>query len=227
MIVFILFATLLTAIAAGLIVIPLIRPLRAQRPPATWIAITTCVLLAAGSTALYMKFSNWSWRRNPGVDSPQSPVVQLIDHLDGHPKDVNDWLKLGKSYVILQEYPLAVRAFGHANRVAGGRCAPAMIGEAEAMILIHDSSLDGRAGQLIERALVIDPNSPKALFFGAAEAMRRGDLTLARARFSKLLAMGPPANVQVVLKREIAEINAKMAVKKPPTSAKVVKRAPG
>jgi cytochrome c-type biogenesis protein CcmH/NrfG len=227
MIVFILFATLLTAVAAGLVVIPLIRPLRTQRAPAHWAALFACVVLAGGSAALYMTFSNWSWQKNPGVASPQSPVVQLIDHLDRHPRDLTAWLKLGKSYNILQEYPLAVRAFRHADRVAGGRNAAALLGEAEAMILIHDSSLDGQAGQLIERALVLDPNSPKALFFGAAAAMRRGDLTLARTRFNKLLAMNPPPDVRSMLQQEIAAIDAKLGVKQPEHVAKRVKPAPG
>jgi cytochrome c-type biogenesis protein CcmH len=227
MIVFILLATLLTALAVGLVSIPLIRPLRTPQAAAPWAALGACVLLAGGSAALYLHFSTWSWRLNPGVDSPQSPIEQLIGQINAHPHDLDAWLKLGKSYVVLQEYPLAVRAFRHADRVAGGRSAPALIGEAEAMILIHDATLDGPAGQLIERALVLEPNSPKALFFGAAEAMRRGELTLARARFTKLLAMQPPPDVQLVLKREIAAIDAKVAVKKPQSPAKMARSSPG
>ena len=210
MIVFILFVTLLIAIAAGLIVVPLIRPLRTQVPPARWTALLVCAVLAAGSVGLYLKSSNWPWKRYPGVASPQSPIITLIDHLDRDPKDIDDWLKLGRSYIIVQEYPFAVRAFARANQVADGRNATALVGEAEAMILIHDSSLEGRAGQLIDEALAIDPTSPQALFFGAAEAMRLGDLPLARARFSKLLAMNPPAQVKTMLKQEITAIDAKL-----------------
>ncbi len=227
MIAFILLATLLTAMAVGVVLIPLIRPLRTQQAPALWAALGSCLLLAGGATALYVHFSTWSWRLNPGIDSPESPIEQLIGHLHAHPRDLDAWLKLGKSYVVLQEYPLAVRAFRHADRVAGGRSAPALIGEAEAMILIHDATLDGPAGQLIERALVLEPDSPKALFFGAAEAMRRGDLTLARSRFTQLLAMQPPPDVQVVLKREIAAIDAKMAPKKPQPAPKLAKSSRG
>jgi cytochrome c-type biogenesis protein CcmH len=210
MIVFILFVTLLIAIAAGLIVVPLIRPLRTQVPPARWTALLVCAVLAAGSVGLYLKSSNWPWKRYPGVASPQSPIITLIDHLDRDPKDIDDWLKLGRSYIIVQEYPFAVRAFARANLVAGGRNATALVGEAEALILIHDSSLEGRAGQLIDEALAIDPTSPQALFFGAAEAMRLGDLPLARTRFSKLLAMNPPAQVKTMLKQEITAIDAKL-----------------
>lgn len=220
MIVFILCAAILTAIAAGLVVIPLIRPLHTQLPPASWAAILTCILLAGGSTGLYLKLSNWSWRLHPGVASPESPIEQLIGDLDAHPGDLDDWLKLGRSYVILHEYPLAVRSFARANKVAHGRSAPALVGEAEAMILIHDSSLEGRAGKLIERALVLAPNSPNALFFGAAAALHRGNLTLARARFSKLLAMNPPANVKLMLKKEIAGINSRLASNVSATASK-------
>jgi cytochrome c-type biogenesis protein CcmH/NrfG len=220
MIVFILSAAMLTAIAAGLVVIPLIRPLRTQLPAAPWAAILSCVLLAGGSAALYLKYSNWSWRLNPGVASPQSPIEVLIHHLDGHPNDLGDWLKLGRSYDILEEYPLAVRAFERAGKVAHGRSAPALIGEGEALVLIHDSSLDGRAGRLFDRALALAPNSPKALFFGAATALRQGNLALARVRFSKLLAMNPPENVKIVLKREIAGIDSKLRANVAPTAPK-------
>ena len=213
MIVFILLVTLLIAIAAGLIVVPLIRPLHTQAPPARWTALLVCAVLAAGSVGLYLKSSNWPWKRYPGVASPQSPIITLIDHLDRDPKDVDNWLKLGRSYIIVQEYPFAVRAFARANQVAGGRNATALVGEAEAMILIHDSSLEGRAGQLIDEALAIDPTSPQALFFGAAEAMRLGDLPLARTRFSKLLAMNPPAQVKTMLKQEITAIDATLEPK--------------
>lgn len=223
MIVFILFAALLTVIAAGLIVIPLMRPLGTQLPRASKAAVFAIVVLAGGSAALYMHFSNWSWSRNPGVASPQSPIEVLIHHLNGHPKDLDDWLKLGKSYIVLQEYPFAVRAFKRANRLTDGHDAAGLIDEAEAMILIHDSSLDGEAGKLIERALVLAPNSPKALFFGAAEAMRRGQLALARTRYSKLLAMNPPTKVQIVLKREIADITSKLDAKKAKKSQNMVK----
>jgi len=220
MIVFIILVTLLIAITVGLIVVPLVRPLPTQLPPARGTALLVCVVLAAGSVGLYLKSSNWPWKRYPGVASPQSPIIALIDHLDHDPKDVDDWLKLGRSYIIVQEYPFAVRAFARANREAGGRDATALVGEAEAMILIHDSSLEGRAGGLIDEALAIDPTSPKALFFGAAEAMRLGDLPLARTRFSKLLAMNPPAQVKTMLKQEIAAINAKLDPKRVNPAAK-------
>ena len=68
---------------------------------------------------------------------------------------------------------------------------------------------------LIERALVIDPTSPQALFFGAAAALRRGDLPLARARFTRLLGLNPPADVKAILQQEISRIDRQLAAAHP------------
>jgi cytochrome c-type biogenesis protein CcmH len=171
--------------------------------------------LAIGSAALYGTWSNWSWRKSPGVASPEGMVERLVHQLNDHPDDLAGWLLLGRSYVQLEEYPLAVRAFDRADRVADGRSAEALIGEANALVLIDDSELTGQAGALIERALVIDPTSPQALFFGAAAALRRGDLPLARARFTRLLGLNPPAEVKAILQQEISRIDRQAATAHP------------
>jgi cytochrome c-type biogenesis protein CcmH len=118
---------------------------------------------------------------------------------------------LGRSYVVLEQYPLALRAFQRADRLAGGNSAEALVGEAEALTMSDESELDGRAGRIIEQALAIDPNSGKALFFGAAAAVRRGQLALGRERFQKLLSMNPPEAIRPILQQQIDAIDQKLA----------------
>ena len=77
------------------------------------------------------------------------------------------------------------------------------------------SELDGRAGRLFEQALALDPHSGKALFYGAAAALRRGDLPLARERFASLLALGPPPNVKPILEAQIAAIDRQLGSGEP------------
>jgi cytochrome c-type biogenesis protein CcmH len=161
--------------------------------------------------ALYATWSNWSWSKSPGVESPQGMVEKLVHQLNAQPDDVPGWLMLGRSYVALQEYQLAVRAYERADRVSGGRSAEALVGEAEALTLMDDTQLNGEAGRLIERALAIAPTSPQALFFGAAAALRRGELPLARTRFTKLLALNPPDRIKAILEQEISGIDRKLA----------------
>lgn len=218
MIVFIALAVVLAAMCVALIAIPLLKPVPTKAGSAPWTAVAVAGVLAIGSAALYTTWSNWSWRKSPGVASPEGMVERLVHRLNDHPDDLEGWLLLGRSYVQLEEYPLAVRAFDRADRVAGGRSADALIGEANALVLINDSELTGHAGELIERALAVDPTSPQALFFGAAAAMRRGNLPLARARFTRLLALDPPADVKAILQQEISGIDQKLAAAHPDPS---------
>lgn len=211
MIVFIVLAVVLAAICVALIAVPLLKPVPTKAARAPWTAIAVAAVLAIGSAALYGTWSNWSWRKSPGVASPEGMVERLVHRLNDDPDDLAGWMLLGRSYVQLEEYPLAVRAFDRADRVADGRSAAALIGEANALVLIDDSELTGQASTLIERALVIEPTSPQALFFGAAAALRRGDLPLARARFTRLLGLNPPAAVKTILQQEISRIDRQLA----------------
>ena len=209
MIAFIVVAALLAAICVAVVAVPLLRPAPAQSQAAAtpWTALAATGVLVIGSVALYATWSNWSWSKSPGVESPQGMVEKLVHRLNEQPDDVPGWLMLGRSYVALQEYQLAVRAYERADRVAGGRSAEALVGEAEALTLMDDTQLTGQAGRLIERALAIEPTSPQALFFGAAAALRRGELPLARARFTKLLALNPPDRIKTILEQEISGID--------------------
>jgi cytochrome c-type biogenesis protein CcmH len=210
-ILFILLAAALAAICVAAIAVPLLKPMPSRAKAAPWTALIAGAVLAFGSAGLYLTWSNWSWRQSPGVASPEGMVERLVHELNAHPDNLAGWLMLGRSYTQLQEYPLAMRAYERADRVAGGTSADALIGEAEALTLMDDTALNGEAGRLIEQALKIDPTSPQALFFGAAAALRRGELPLARTRFTKLLSLNPPANVKTILEQEIAAIDRRLA----------------
>lgn len=220
MIAFIIVAAALAVVCVAVIAVPLLKPVPSQAAAAPWTAVAAAGVLVIGSAGLYLTWSNWSWRKSPGVASPEGMVERLVHRLNDHPDDVAGWLMLGRSYVGLREYPLAVRAYQRADRVAGGRSADALVGEAEALTLTDDSQLTGEAGQLIERALTIDPASPQALFFGAAAALRRGELPLARARFSKLLTLNPPDRIKTILVQEISGIDRQLAGTPPGLSPK-------
>lgn len=220
MIAFILVAALLAAICVAVVAVPLLRPAASQAAATPWTALAATGVLVIGSVGLYAAWSNWSWSKSPGAASPQGMVEKLVHQLNDQPDDLPGWLMLGRSYVALQEYQLAVRAYERADRVAGGRSAEALVGEAEALTLTDDTELNGEAGRLIERALAIEPSSPQALFFGAAAAMRRGELPLARARFTKLLALNPPDRIKTILEQEISGIDRQLATSRPDPSPK-------
>ncbi len=221
MVTFVLLAAALTVAGVIAVVIPLLRGgVGAAAPgPAPWAAVAATVLLVIGSAVLYVSWSNWPWRAVTPGDSPQSMVARLARELERDPQNLEGWLMLGRSYIALQEYPLALRAFERADRLSDGKNADALTGEAETLVLTDESELDARAGRLIERALVLAPDSGKALFFGGAVAARRGDLPLARARFVKLLGMDPPANVRPLIEQQITAIDGQLAGAAPASAA--------
>jgi len=208
---FIILAAALTLAAAAAIAVPLLRR-NGEVAQAPWTALAVVALLGVGATALYASLSNWSWSKAASAeDSPQAMVGRLARRLERNPDDLEGWLMLGRSYEALEETPLAVQAYERANRLAGGKSAEALIGLAQALAVQNDSALGGRAGELIEQALILQPNSPQALFFGAAAALHRGDLRLARDRFEALLALNPPQNVRPLIEQQVAAIDQQLA----------------
>jgi cytochrome c-type biogenesis protein CcmH len=211
MVTFLLLAGVLIIAGVVVIAVPLLRRSPTQLAPAPWAALGAAGLLVIGSAVLYATFTNWSWHAAPADDSPQTMVARLARKLERDPQDLNGWLMLGRSYVVLEQFPLALRAFERADRLAGGKSADALVGEAEALTMADESELDGRAGRIIEQALVLDPNSGKALFFGAAAAVRRGELTLGKERFEKLLSMNPPEQIRPILQQQIDGLTQRIA----------------
>jgi len=212
MLTFVLLSAALAMIAVAGVTIPLVRAGASASSPATWTALVTAGVLVVGSAVLYVTWSNWSWRAPAAssADSPQSMVARLARRLEREPGKVEDWLMLGRSYSVLQEYALAARAYERADTLSGGKSAEALTGEAEALAMGDQSQLDGRAAELVERALVLEPNSGKALFYGAVAAARRGDLPVARQRFTSLLAMNPPDQVRTFLEQQITAIDQRL-----------------
>ena len=211
MITFVLLAAALTMASVVAVAIPLLRRDTHGAASAPWTALAASGFLVVGSVALYVTWSNWPWRAAAAPDSPESMVSQLARRLEHDPQDLNGWLMLGRSYTVLQEYPLAARAFGRAVQLSDGKNAEALTGEGEALALSDESELDGRAGRLFEQALALEPGSGKALFFGAAVAARRGDLRLARQRFAKLLELNPPDAIRPMIEQQIVAIDEKLS----------------
>jgi cytochrome c-type biogenesis protein CcmH len=211
---FVLAAILLLLAAISAVVLPLLRKNAAVPNPAVGAAFAAAGVLVFGGGALYTVWSNWDWRQ-PAADgvSPENMVSRLARRLEKNPDDLEGWNRLGRSYAVLEQYPLAVRAYQRANELAGGKNAEALVGMGEALILNDQNEITGRGGRFIEQALELDPKSGAALFYGAAVALRRGDLPLARQRFAGLLDLDPPpsADVRPIIEQQIAAIDQQLA----------------
>lgn len=162
-------------------------------PRQTTIGIVIAVPLVAAS--LYLAVGGHdAFERNEAPAGPQD-LVALVDELatrmQATPDDLQGWMLLGRSSVILGQYPRAVAAWREASRLAPDD--PTVLANfAEAMVLADGASLAGEAGIMLEQALRADPTNPKALWYGGLAADQRGEFELAQARLTALLAQDPP-----------------------------------
>src|SRR4051794_23922789 len=102
-------------------------------------------------------------------------VSRLARRPEKKPNDLDGWVRLGHSYTVMEQYPLAIRAFQKANEIGGGKNFDAILGMGESLVLSNDSEFTGRGARFLEEALTLNPKSGQALFYGAVAAVRRGD----------------------------------------------------
>ena len=212
---FILIAIVLTIAAVAVVVIPLLRKNGATPTPAVWAAFGAAGILVFGGGGLYLTWSNWNWKQAASADevTPGNMVSRLARRLEKNPNDLDGWMRLGHSYTVLEQYPLAIRAYQKANELANSKNPEALVGLGEALMLSDENEITGRGAKFIEQALAIDPRNGSALFYGAASAARRGDLPLARQRFASLLTLDPPPrdDVRAILEQQIKAIDERIA----------------
>ena len=209
MLAFVLIAGSLAAGAAVLLLLPLMRQREDKRPAAGLAAGGVLVILLLGGGVLYAAFSNYSWVEMPDVaDTPAAMAAKLAKRLANEPNDLEGWLMLGRTYGTLEQFPLAVRAYQRADRLANGQNADAIVGVAEMLLAQDFEPIRGAAGHLFDRALAIQPDNPKALLYSAFAALSRGEQPAARERFQRLLTLNPPPQIRDIINRQMQALDA-------------------
>jgi cytochrome c-type biogenesis protein CcmH len=206
---FIAAALLLSLLAGAFVARPLLR-LKTGVPRAGWAAALAVLAVLGAGAGLYGWLGDRRWASGGALGAADRTIPRLARHLEREPQDLGGWLSLGRAYVALGNYSLALRCFQRANRLSNGGNAAALADMAEAMLLDGDSAQTAQAQELLERALRLDPSSPKALFYSAVITYQQGNLPLARERFAAMLKLPPPENVRIALQRQIDDIDAQL-----------------
>jgi len=204
MLAFVLIAGSLATASAVLLLLPLVRQRTDSKPAASVAAIGVLFALLLGGAGLYAGFSNYSWVEMPDVaQTPAAMTAKLAKRLSLEPNDLEGWLLLGRSYQQLEQFPLAVRAYQRADRLANGQNAEAIVGTAEMLLAQDFEEIRGAAGHLFDRALQIEPDNPKALLYSGFAALSRGEQPVARERFERLLTLNPPPQIQDIIRKQL------------------------
>jgi cytochrome c-type biogenesis protein CcmH len=204
MLAFVLIAGSLAAGAAVLLLLPLMRQRADSRPAAGLAAGVVLFALLLGGAAMYAAFSNYTWVDTHDVaETPAAMAAKLAKRLAADPNNLEGWLMLGRSYQTLEQFPLAVRAYQRADRLADGKNAEAIVGVAESMLAQDFDQLRGAAGHLFERALLLEPDNPKALLYAGFAALSRGEAPSARERFTRMLTLDPPPQIRDIIEKQL------------------------
>jgi cytochrome c-type biogenesis protein CcmH len=220
MLAFVLIAGSLAAGAAVLLLLPLVRQRADSRPAAGLAAAGVLFALLLGGAAMYAAFSNYTWVDAPAVaDTPAAMAARLAKRLAAEPDNLEGWLMLGRSYEKLEQFPLAVRAYQRADRLANGQNAEAIVGVAESMLAQDFEQLRGAAGHLFERALLLEPDNPKALLYAGFAALGRGETASARERFTRMLTLNPPPQIREIIEKQLSALDGATATPAMPAGA--------
>lgn len=124
---------------------------------------------------------------NPAQNTMEELVARAERHLAANPDDGKGWDVLGPIYLRMGRYPEAMKAFSAAIRLEGASAArEAGLGEAIASEAGGIISADAAAA--FNRALVLEPDFPKARFYLATAKAQEGRLEEAVADWTALAA---------------------------------------
>ncbi|ACB33820.1 Tetratricopeptide TPR_2 repeat protein [Leptothrix cholodnii SP-6] len=116
---------------------------------------------------------------------------RLRERLQTEPDNAEGWAMLARAYNMLGRAEDAAPAYKRAIEL-NGQDAGLMSDYADILAVSNDRQLEGEPLKLIERALKIDPNQPKALSLAGTAAFNRKDYAGAVRYWERILVNLPP-----------------------------------
>jgi cytochrome c-type biogenesis protein CcmH len=207
---FYLVAGAMLVLALALLLVPLVRQGRRDgRPRGLFVLmVAIAVLLPLGSAGVYMLVGTPSTLG--GVEPAKEMSVgqaidSLLSRLKDHPDDAQGWVLLGQTYTMLKQSPDARAAYDRALK-ADPKNVAAMVGWAESDSLVRpDHLIQGRAFDLLNAALAIDPQTQRALWLLGIAQFQQENYSDAAATWRKLQPLlDPDSNVAQAVAQQIA-----------------------
>ena len=113
-------------------------------------------------------------------------VENLRSRLEQQPEDAEGWSTLFKSYMALGKYNEAVYAIEQLYKLTGDKPA-VLLGYADALIMASGGKRSGKAEELINKALEIEPENGTGLWLAGMGAYDQGEFSIAIDYWKRLL----------------------------------------
>lgn len=213
---FYLIAAAMIVAALLLLLLPLIRHGRQQgRPRGVFtLAMILAFCLPVAAIGLYMAVGTPTTLSSvPKADAGMS-IDQAVDELKAHlaqqPNDLQGWMLLGQTYSVMHRAADARQAYEQAMHIDVDNSV-AMVGWAEAdSLLREDHRIEGRAQELLERAVKLDPQSQRGLWLLGISQFQHDQYAQAAATWRQLQPqLEPGSNVAKAVEEQIAIADAR------------------
>lgn len=123
----------------------------------------------------------------------QAMISRLTERLKANPDDGQGWVMLGRSYGVLGRFDEAASAYANAiERLPDN--ADVLADYADILGMTQGGRLQGKPETIIERALKVDPDNPKALALAGTVAFEKKDYRTAVNYWERLLRLAPQDN---------------------------------
>lgn len=177
---------------------------------------------AAAMDAALAANANGDNANPPDMDTA---VTGLAERLKQQPDDLEGWMLLGRAYKAMERFEPARDALANAFRLAPDN-PDVMIDYAEALVLASSTRrFEGEPLELLQKALVLQPDSQRGLWLLGASAYQREAFGEAAQTWERLLTLLPAdASPRAALVERIA--NARERAGLPPATDNAATPAP-
>ncbi len=203
------------------------------------------LIIASAAFTLMVALAGYGWKGSPSLIDPQalsarqaaeraaqptdaegavSPeqfaalVEKLRLRLQSEPDNGEGWTMLARSYTVLGDAKEAVAAYAKSVALVPNDAA-LLADYADMLAVTQNRSLEGEPAKLIDRALAINADEPKALSLAGALAFDRKDYAAAVAAWERILSRQPDHPFAPQLRESLAQARQLGNLPSSPTSS--------
>ena len=217
---FYLVAAAMLVAALALLLVPLLREGRRNGHPRSVFALALgiALLLPLGTLALYLHVGTPATldgvAKAPKPLDFQQALTELRAHLAQQPNDAQGWALLAEATAALKQPAQARDAWDHVLKITPDNVT-AMVGWAETDSMARsDHRIEGRALDLLHRALALQPDSQRALWLLGISQFQHAQYADAAATWRTLQPLLEPGSmVAKAVAEQIAHADARAGIK--------------